>query len=135
MRSHHPRSTFPGHAPNGSAASSIRRAIPPANAVTSTWAASASGGSSFRECQIEEAAVISEELNPEPAEHGLEIGRRELKLAGAHHASARHSEAVKIVGGSGDRFASDPHTAGAGKSTEISNDCVRFRGDASHAAT
>jgi hypothetical protein len=89
----------------------------------------------FKECQVEEAAVIREELNPEPAEHGFEVGRREFKLAGARHASARRSEAVKIVGGSGDRFASDPHTAGAGKSTEISNDCVRFRGDTSHAAT
>jgi hypothetical protein len=88
----------------------------------------------FREFQVEESAVIGEELNAEPAKHGFEVGRREPNLAGAHDASARRSEAVKIVSTSGDRFAADPHAAGTRNSTKIAYDCVRFRGDASHSA-
>jgi hypothetical protein len=33
----------------------------------------------FRESQVEEAAVVGEELNADPAKDGFEIGRRQNK--------------------------------------------------------
>jgi hypothetical protein len=51
----------------------------------------------FREFKIKKAAVIGEELNAGCAKDGLEVGMREPKLAGTHHASARRREALKVV--------------------------------------
>ena len=76
----------------------------------------------FRVFQIEKAAVIGEELNAKPTKDGFEVGRRELKLAGTHHASARCREAVKIVSSPRDDLTSAHHTADARKSTEIAHD-------------
>jgi hypothetical protein len=49
------------------------------------------------ECQTEEAPVVVEQLNSEPAKYGFQIGGCELKFAGGHQAPARRGEAAKSL--------------------------------------
>src|SRR5208283_825061 len=89
----------------------------------------------FREFQIEEVAVVGQELDSGPAKHGFEVGRREPEFAGSRHASAGRRKAIKLVRGASNRFAADPDAACPRKSTEIAHNGVRLCGGASHAAT
>ena len=49
------------------------------------------------ELQVEEPAVVSNELNAYLAKHSFEVGRREPQFAGTGHASVWRREAIKIV--------------------------------------